>query len=210
MNFLSDWITKIIIFMLIGTIIELLLPSNMMKKYVHFIFGLLFLLLLAQPIFYIFQTDITEQIAAVERQLQQESNHLEKTKSTIENQKEDIQAEHVAYIWNELKEEYIEEANEVLPTKHNALITEISLVEDDRNKDKSDEFTTLIVSVELSEDKAESNRSTIKPIEIMNQSPEQTHSKSAKTEAFTKTLRDIWQLDESVVIELLWKEGQVD
>src|SRR5699024_12592794 len=75
MGFLSDWITKIILFMLIGTVVELILQSKMMKKYVHFILGLLFLLLLAQPIFFMFNIDITEKITDIERQLEQDSKN---------------------------------------------------------------------------------------------------------------------------------------
>ncbi|HZW67328.1 MAG TPA: stage III sporulation protein AF [Pseudogracilibacillus sp.] len=210
MGFISDWITKIILFMLIGTVIDLLLPSNTMKKYVHFIFGLLFLLLLAQPIFFIFQTDITEQIAAIERQLQEESSHLEKTNLSIEKQKEDIQAEHAAYIWNELKEQYIEQANPLLENKFNVSISEISFTEDIRDEARLDELAKLTVSLELGEMGADSTLSTIKPIEISRQSQEQNHSRLPNEAAITEMLRDIWQLDEAVVIELHWKEGQVD
>jgi len=210
MGFLSDWITKIILFMLIGTVVELLLPSNMMKKYVHFIFGLLFLLLLAQPIFFIFKTDITEQIAAIERQLEQDSKSLEKTNVSIEKQKEDIQAEHAAYIWNELKEHYIEQANPLLQNQFNASISEISLIEDVRAKGTLDELTTLIVSLDLGQIEAESTLSTIKPIEIRRQPVKEEHVKLTNEEAITEMLRDIWQLDEAVIIELHWEEGQVD
>src|SRR5699024_487099 len=116
--------------MLIGTIIEMLLPSNTMKKYVHFVFGLLFLLLLAQPIFYIFQTDITEQISRIEEHLQTNEGHMEQTKINIEKQKEDIQAEQAAYIWNELAEHYMDVANPMLQNDFHIHISTLSFVPD--------------------------------------------------------------------------------
>src|SRR5699024_12872035 len=57
MEIFSDWITQIVLFILLGTVIELLLPDTRMKKYVNLILGLLLLLILSKPILYLFSVD---------------------------------------------------------------------------------------------------------------------------------------------------------
>lgn len=200
MTFVYDWITKIVLFMLIGTIIEMLLPSNTMKKYVHFVFGLLFLLLLAQPIFYLFQTDITEQILRIEEHLQTNEGHMEQTKKNIEKQKEDIQAEQAAYIWNELALHYIEEANPTLKTKFNVQITDLSFLEHEAYSEE----ITFIVSL-TSYDDLES-MTTIKPIEINTTD----YEPSVELEKIEESLRHLWELEDKQLVQLRWEGGRID
>ena len=114
MAYLYDWIKQIVLFILIGTILEMLLPNSSLKKYVHFVFGLLLLLVLAKPIFYLFQTDITHEIKLIEEEMEPNIRTAQQTKFSMEKQKEDIQAEQAAYIWNELAEKLKDEANDTL------------------------------------------------------------------------------------------------
>src|SRR5699024_3792208 len=208
MAFLYDWISKIVIFILMGTIIEMLLPSNAMKKYVHFIFGLLFLLLLAQPIFHLFKTDITEQIAMLEKQMDVSSGQMDQTKINIEKQKEDIQAEQVAYIWTEMTEQYMQEANEKLEANHHVQVNDISFVMAEDSGD-SPSISTYTVSIEPYEDKEESIIESIEPVEISPNKKQAVPVFKGNKQAIEQTLRDIWQLEDEVTIELQWEGGTI-
>lgn len=200
MTFIYDWVTKIILFIFIGTILEMLLPNHSLKKYVHFVFGLIFVLLLAQPIFSLFQLDITEQIAHVEKQLQVENEQFKNTQLYIENQKEDIQAEQAAYIWNELALHYIEEANPTLKTKFNVQITDLSFLEHEAYSEE----ITFIVSL-TSYDDLES-MTTIKPIEINTTD----YEPSVELEKIEESLRHLWELEDKQLVQLRWEGGRID
>lgn len=207
MTFVYDWITKIVLFMLIGTIIEMLLPSNTMKKYVHFVFGLLFLLLLAQPIFYIFQTDITEQISHIEEHLQTNEGHMEQTKLNIEKQKEDIQAEQAAYIWNELAEQYMDVANPILQNDFQIHISTLAFVPDSDGDVMELTFSSVIVSLEEFTGQSHSVVTAITPIKIAEQSNETSSVHKTNNRLIEQTLRQMWQLEDDITIELQWEGG---
>lgn len=207
MSLFYDWVTNIILFMLIGTVIEMLLPSNQLKKYVHFIFGLLFLLLLAQPIFYLFQTDITKQISIIENELVADDQQLQKTKYTIEKQKEDIQAEQTAYIWNELANQYIEDANNVLPEEYDVQVTEIIFDHGDHAGDDVITFTTIVVTLTEVEDQEVTSITTIKPIDLSKEQNESNNLKNRKRERMEQSLRKAWNLEENIEIEMKWEGG---
>lgn len=207
MTFVYDWITKIVLFMLIGTIIEMLLPSNTMKKYVHFVFGLLFLLLLAQPIFYLFQTDITEQILRIEEHLQTNEGHMEQTKKNIEKQKEDIQAEQAAYIWNELAEQYINVANPTLQNDFYIQISMLDFISDSEEDMMTPSFSSIIVTLDEFTGPSDTVVTTIAPIKINGQRNETSSVYTANEKLIEQTLRHMWQLEEDITIELQWEGG---
>lgn len=192
-----------------GTIIELLLPSNQLKKYVHFVFGLLFLLLLAQPIFYIFKTDITEHISFIEEQMQADEGEVNRTKNNIEKQKEDIQAEQAAYIWNELAEHYMTEANATLEDEYKVQINDITFKQNENHNDEELIFNTFIVSLQ-SPTEDEGLIPAIKPIEINREQKEITKVNQDTVDAIEQTLRTIWQLEEEIILELRWEGGRLD
>lgn len=207
MAFVYDWISKIVLFMLIGTIIEMLLPSNSMKKYVHFVFGILFLLLLAQPIFYLFQTDITEQITRIEKELHINDGKLDQTKLNIEKQKKDIQAEQAAYIWNELAEHYKNLANPMLEKEYRVHIATIDFMSADNMNPVALNFSNLIVSLVEYSENTNSIVTTITPVKITGQKSEDSQQTEEKDTLIERSLRQMWQLEDDIRIELQWEGG---
>src|SRR5699024_6467866 len=135
-------------------------------NYIHFVFGLLFLLLLAQPIFYLFQTDITEEILRIEEHLQTNEGHMEQTKKNIEKQKEDIQAEQAAYIWNELAEQYINVANPTLQNDFYIQISMLDFISDSEEDMMTPSFSSIIVTLDEFTGPSDTVVTTIAPIKI--------------------------------------------
>src|SRR5690625_4274777 len=144
MTFITEWVMQIIVFILIGTIIELLLPNNTMKKYVNIVVGLLLLLILAKPILFLFSTDVTSHLERIEETIFQDEQILNETEYLIEKQKIDIQAEQDAYIWNEVKSQLINEANPVLNDQYNSEIIDIAFTFDEVFVDKYDNLNQVI------------------------------------------------------------------
>src|SRR5699024_1244010 len=114
MSFVSEWVMQVIVFILLGTIVELLITNNAMKNYVNIVIDFLLLLVLVKPILYFFYSDVAYQFNRIERNIIQEEQMLTETETLIENQKREIQAEQDAYIWNEVKLQLMKEANPIL------------------------------------------------------------------------------------------------
>src|SRR5690625_1241159 len=130
-SILSDWVTQIIIFILIGTILELVIPNNSMKRYIHIVVGLILLLILVKPILYIFSVHVPTTIDKVEQTLFTDDELLFTTEKQIESQKNEIHKGQDAYIWSEVTSQLIYEGNDVLKDEYNEItISDISFETD--------------------------------------------------------------------------------
>jgi len=210
MTFITEWVMQIIVFILIGTIIELLLPNNTMKKYVNIVVGLLLLLILAKPILFLFSTDVTSHLERIEETIFQDEQILNETEYLIEKQKIDIQAEQDAYIWNEVKSQLINEANPVLNDQYNSEIIDIAFTFDEVFVDKYDNLNQVIVSMKTTGENQKVEAENIQPIII--DTEQEVDNKKAAKEATNRepmiknTLEELWGLNKDQ-IEILWEGG---
>ncbi|WP_033828446.1 stage III sporulation protein AF [Bacillus andreraoultii] len=95
MEFLTSWITNIILFILLAVIVELLLPQTGLQKYVKMVIGLLLIIIFLSPLLKLLSTDVDEVLKKTGIGIDQENISLE---NSIENKKIEIQAEQHAYI----------------------------------------------------------------------------------------------------------------
>ena len=56
MEFIKEWVTNIIIFILFATVIDMLLPNSKFQKYTKMVIGLLLIAIIFTPIFKLFHT----------------------------------------------------------------------------------------------------------------------------------------------------------
>ena len=64
MSFLTSWISNIIIFILLATVIDMLLPSSSLQKYTKMVIGLLLIAIIITPILSLFQTNFDQILAS--------------------------------------------------------------------------------------------------------------------------------------------------
>ena len=102
MDMLIQWVTQIVIFILLATIIDLLIPAHSMKKYVKFVVGLILILIVMQPIFYLFQTDIKQALEASVKDYLFDDQATEDMNDLIEMQKSEIQSTQHEYILKQM------------------------------------------------------------------------------------------------------------
>lgn len=57
MSFLTEWLTNIILFILLAIIIDMLLPNSSMQKYAKMVISLLLIVVILNPIFSLFRAD---------------------------------------------------------------------------------------------------------------------------------------------------------
>jgi len=205
MAYLYDWIKQIVLFILIGTILEMLLPNSSLNKFVHFVFGLLLLLVLAKPIFYLFQTDITHEIKLIEEEMEPNIRTAQQTKFSMEKQKEDIQAEQAAYIWNELAEKLKDEANDTLMETYDVQIYDITF-DNAQGFITNGELSHLNVYVKSVEEKSDAFK-PIEPVVIDKSDRGAEKQTSGGYRQIEQTLRETWQLDDAVTIDIFWEGG---
>lgn len=205
MQMLIDWIMQIVIFMLIGTIVQFLLPKNTLKKYVNIVIGLLLLLILTKPLLYLFSIPLPTTFDYLERSLFSDEMYVEKTEREISVQKNDIENEQAAYIWNEAKEELIAKAETPLQSKYNVDVIDITFEKALSEHDES----KVIVHVALENNVAKDTSSNIEPIEISTLQPKNEAKEDeslAKTERIVNELATIWEIDPQL-IQLKWERG---
>lgn len=163
---------QIVIFILIATIIELLLPNNSMKRYVNIVVGLLLLLIFSKPLMLVFSLDVNSSIKSIEQGLSLESNQTINQENIYLKQKNEIQAEQDAYILNEIKQQLIQRGNLALVDQFTLKIIEVefSFIEasllDSENIDQ--------VTVHLIDERDLSEVRQVEPIRI---NPEQLEEK---------------------------------
>ncbi len=84
MDYIIQWTTQIIIFIILAIIIDLIIPNNALEKYIRFVMGLILLLLFLQPILQLFQVDVQ---STVEKTFARTMNQMETnySKGSLEN-----------------------------------------------------------------------------------------------------------------------------
>lgn len=148
MNLLVQWVTQILIFLLLATIIDLLIPNTSMKKYIKLVVGLIFLLIFLQPLFYLVTVDGTKTMENfIVQQLTQSEEH-----TTLENslniQKKEIQASQRAYILEQTENYLVHLANDSMQDHFQLSISDIQLTflkegtEDYENLEKIEVYLT--------------------------------------------------------------------
>lgn len=203
MQYISEWVMQIIIFILIATILELLLPNNAMKKYIHIVIGLFLLLILAKPVLYLFSIDATAELEKMEQTLLYGDAVLEQTKKQMENQKKDIQAEQAAYIWNEVREQLMEEANPVLMEDYDMHIVDISFILDDESQESNLKEVQVIVT---SDEKTEQVKDVIQPVVVDLNERKQEHTTQHQLWKVKALLGQLWEMEKEQ-IQVLWEGG---
>ncbi len=209
MNVISEWVMQVIVFILLGTIVELLIPNNSMKKYVNIVIGLLLLLVLAKPILYLFTDDVTAQLDKFEQIIFQEEATLSETETLMEIQKRDIQAEQDAYIWNEVKLQLMKEANPILFEQYSAQIVELTFSFDEPNVDSYENLNEVIITLRENSDGRESDdkeADVINPVIIETDRPKESRRKNNNDTNISGTLEEIWGLDKEK-IKIMWEGG---
>lgn len=87
MDVIIQWVTQIILFVILAAIIDLLIPVDAMKKYVKLAVGLILILILLKPVFYLFDADIEQAVETSIDQLDQAYTQDENIENQIEFQK---------------------------------------------------------------------------------------------------------------------------
>lgn len=76
MSFLAGWVSNIIIFVLLATVIDMLLPNSALQKYAKMVIGLLLIAIIITPILGLFNMDFDDILTAATSEFEDQEKKI--------------------------------------------------------------------------------------------------------------------------------------
>jgi stage III sporulation protein AF len=134
MDYITAWITEIILLILLAVVLELLLPNSNLRQYVRMVVGLLLLLALLNPVLSLFNIDIEK----VFYESQTSTTITDETiKKSIKNKKSEIQASQRAYIEEQIAVQMKNDVKGEIDERYNMVVAEVTVALSNEQKDKA-------------------------------------------------------------------------
>ncbi|MFC4022825.1 stage III sporulation protein AF [Oceanobacillus longus] len=203
MDVIIQWVTQIILFIVIASIIDLLIPADTMKKYVKLVVGLILILILLKPIFHVFNTDIQKAIETSINELDQEFKSDENIENQIEFQKKEIQGSQHAYILEQMAVQLKNLAADPLKEEYQVEITTMEFRFNDTQDISFEELTEVIVYINEAQN-GEGAVNTVEDVVINSQrNQEEPEEDLSEIEVL---LMEVWELTDKKV-SIYWEGG---
>ncbi|MFC2948205.1 stage III sporulation protein AF [Virgibacillus sediminis] len=206
MEILFEWVTQIILFLLLAAVVDLLIPANNMKKYIKLAVGLILILLLLQPVFYLFNVDMEQQIKAAFSQIDEGGGKEDSMKNLIDLQKKEIQASQDAYILEQMAVQLKNLAKDPLMEEHQAEIMDISF---SFSQGEEYSFESLEEVIVYLQEHGEGEGAVDVVEEVVIDTEEQESAKEEQNnrdEGVILLLREVWELYNKE-ITVIWEGG---
>ncbi|HLR66422.1 stage III sporulation protein AF [Virgibacillus alimentarius] len=205
MDVITQWVTQIIVFILLATIIDLIIPATSMKKYIKLVVGLILILIFLKPVFYLFNINIHQSLETAYSQLYEEEMENQDIENQIKMQKNEIQASQDAYILEEMTVQLKNLAKDPLREIHQAEITDIQFEFSKKEKVSYEDLEKVIVYLqELKNGEGEVN--TVENIQINTEEPLEDEKDEQMIEEMEALLRDTWDLNNKK-LKIIWEGG---
>ena len=204
MEFLTNWISNIIIFILLATIMDMLLPNSEMRKYAKIVVGLLLITVLIAPVFKLLSTDFEALLTGSTSAEYVEKNKME---TLIDRKKSEIQAAQNAYILEEMAVQLKKDGEEELINRFNYAISHIDISVNNPTNPEIPEDLSLI-SVVLSDkdtQQGDGEIEVVKPIEI--NTKDRISVGTREEEDITSLLASVWQVEEDKIEVVFERRG---
>ncbi|UGB29435.1 stage III sporulation protein AF [Metabacillus sp. B2-18] len=203
MSFLTEWITNIIVFILLAVVIDLLLPNSSMQKYAKMVISLLLIIVIINPIFKIFSADMNDVLNDFRLQASSEG---ETGKNLIEFQKKEIQASQRAYILKQMAVQMKTMAEEELVQSYDVMIDTIHLSENEQveeiNSQKDLQHIQVILKPNVVKEAAEDGSvEVVQPVSIdtTNELVKEEQVDEVQVAKMTASLAEIWEVEEEKI-----------
>lgn len=207
MDYITEWITNIILFVLIATVIDLLLPNTSLQKYTKMVAGLLLITIILSPIFKLLSSDFESALASIPSiQSNSEEKNME---NLIELQKKEIQASNHAYILEETAVQLQSDVEKELMDQYGLEIAHIEIDVDDDSQSESFEQIQSIV-VQLKEPNTETDAvEVVKKVEINTSEPLPSKKLTKESQAIASLLSEKWDVEKEK-IEIVVEGGAIN
>lgn len=196
MDFLIEWVTNIILFILLASVIDMLLPNTSLQKYTKMVTGLLLIAIILTPIFKLISKDFETAMAQIPSFQGSGEKNLE---NSIELQKKEIQASNHAYILNTMAVQLEKGVEEELMEQFGLEIARIELT---TKNDSQEEFpeNLELVTVHLKEPETRVETvEAIQPVSINTETPLPTKDPTEESEKIAAFLSEQWNVTEKTI-----------
>ena len=209
MDFLTDWITNILLFILLAVVVELLLPQTSLQKYVKMVIGLLLISIILNPIFKLFSSDLEDLLKNANVLFEKDVNT--NIENSIENQKVDIQADQNAYILEQTAVQLVEMTEKELMDTFNYQFRNVELIVDENYRSylQPEDVMENLSSIQVSLQEAAEEKPVVKQIDevrINLSEPYETEFKP-DIEPIARFLADKWEVDKEL-LAISFERGQ--
>ncbi len=199
MEFLSGWIANIIMFILLATIVEMLLPNSSLQRYAKMVTGLLLIVIILNPILKIFHFNFEEILSTATLSNIHEEKNIE---NSIEFKKKEIQASSHAYILEEMAVLMKEEVEDEVMKRFKKKVSDVSIKVDENIEVTADSSRHFSVKVRMKEPEND-DEDTIPVVALvkidMKQSSEK-ESTSFNDPEIVSFLANAWDLDTNQIV----------
>lgn len=198
MEFVTEWVRNIIIFLLLATVLHMILPRSSMQKYVKFVVSLLLIVLILSPLFQLLKADVPELIDKLSRQPYGTDGEIE---NLIDKKKTEIQASQRAYILEQMAVQMKKEVAQKLQDEYGVTIANLHLVVPEDKQDVTSQQDVQSVSVTVSEEEPQRSGAVeaVKPIEVDTSTPYESRIDNDASQDIQKFLAQEWQLEKNKV-----------
>ncbi|WP_028783174.1 stage III sporulation protein AF [Thalassobacillus devorans] len=192
MTFIIQWVTEIVIFLLLAMVIDFLLPSGKMQKYARLAISLILVLIFLNPLFKLFNTDINQLIRTQAQTFTNQTLKEETLKKSVESKKNEIQASQDAYILEQMVVQMKSQAEETLAQDYQVEILDINFLFSQKQKDL-EHLESVVITLAEAE-----TIDSIDQVEIDLEASEESRDKQMD-EAITSYLAQLWQLEKDQI-----------
>lgn len=200
-----QWVTQIIIFILLATVIDLLIPATSFKKYIKLVVGFILILILLKPIFFLFQIDVQHALEASISKLDRNSQQVESMENLIESQKNEIEGTQDAYILEQMAVQLKQIAKEPLKEGFQTEIKDIEFRFTHQGENTFENLDEVIVYLTESNNDGEGAVRVVDDVVIYSDSPN-TSKEDKKLQEIEAVLNEVWEMDKKKLI-LQWEGG---
>jgi stage III sporulation protein AF len=194
MEFLTEWITNIIVFVLLATVIDMLLPSSNMQKYVKIVTGLLLITIILTPLLKLMTADVDAVVDSFRLNGASQNNSVE---NLIEMKKKEIQASQRAYILEQMAVQMKQQAEKELMEKSGKVIEKVSIAATDL-ENIPDSITEVTVYLSAKEDKDAIE--AVRNVEIDTGDKTRAEKTDENVSLVTSLLAEEWNLSPEKII----------
>ena len=196
MDFLKEGVTNIIIFILLATVLDMLLPNSSFQKYTKIVTGLILIAIILSPVLKIFTSDFETAIASLGQFNSLEEKNI---KNSIEFKKKEIQASQHAYILETMAVQLKAAAEEELMEQQGMEIANIELkVNDQDQRPFPENLEYVIVHMKKAEDEGETV-AVVREVEIDTNAPLPSKQTSQNTDQISSLLSEKWNVPEKSI-----------
>ncbi|MFC4558778.1 stage III sporulation protein AF [Virgibacillus kekensis] len=204
MEMVIQWVTQIIIFLLVASLIDLLIPATSMKKYIKLVVGLILVLIFLKPIFMLFDFNAQDALERSFAQIEGEAMEAEQVENLTKIQKKEIQASQTAYILEEMAVQLKDLAEAPLQEEYQAAITHIDFRFSDESNPTYESLKEVIVFLQESS-MGEGAVNAVDDVVINTDKPV-TDESEADTEGIKLLLQEVWEL-KNKKLTISWEGG---